>query len=96
MAQADSPQSFTQARRSAAASQVPLLLEFYHDDCEHCFEFKQELDTSRLLQSVMDSVIYYPLSVLSPEGDSLAEHYDVGSTYPVFVLMNSEAAVVKR
>lgn len=89
-------QLFEQAKKRAAAIGKPLMLEFHHDDCEHCAEFVHIADTSTSIQNALSSVIYLPLSVLTTEGDSLAEFYDVGHTYPVFIVMTSRAEEVKR
>lgn len=89
-------QSLDEAKQMAGVVGKPLLLEFYHEDCEYCAEFAADADTSRAINAILDSVVHYSLNVLSAEGDSLSDVYEVGYNYPVFIVMNSEGEVVKR
>jgi tetratricopeptide (TPR) repeat protein len=41
-------------------------------------------------------VIHYPINVLEGEGPELKEEYDVGNTYPVFILTNSDGEIITR
>jgi tetratricopeptide (TPR) repeat protein len=89
-------QSLDEARQMAEITGKPLLLEFYHEDCEYCADFAADADTSRAINAILDSVVHYSLSVLSEEGDSLSDVYEVGYNYPVFIVMNNKGEVVKR
>ncbi|MCK4606045.1 MAG: hypothetical protein KAU35_01990 [candidate division Zixibacteria bacterium] len=40
--------------------------------------------------------MHYNLNVESEEGEALVEKYDIGSTYPVFVLTTTDGDVIKR
>jgi tetratricopeptide (TPR) repeat protein len=44
----------------------------------------------------LKQVVHLPVNVLEGEGPELKEIYDVGSTYPVFILTNSEGEIITR
>jgi tetratricopeptide (TPR) repeat protein len=44
----------------------------------------------------LKSVIHFPINVEGEEGSVLSDVYKVGTTYPVFILMNSSGEIIKR
>lgn len=45
---------------------------------------------------MLKAVVYYTVNVEGEEGEGLVEKYDIGSTYPVFVLTTTDGDVIKR
>jgi len=88
--------TFSQAREISQNTGKPLLLDFYHDDCESCKMAAEEMDTSAVVKKALEKAVYLSLSVLETEGGQLADEYKVGNNYPVFILLNTAGDIVRR
>jgi tetratricopeptide (TPR) repeat protein len=89
-------ESIQQATRLSAQQGKPLLLEFYRSDCEYCERSEREAEQNSMVQAALRKVVHYHVNVKEGEGPELKERYQVGYTYPVFVLANSDGEPISR
>lgn len=54
------------------------------------------MDSLTDLRQALEAVVHVPLNVNEGEGETLADKYKVGNTYPVFILANSDGEVITR
>jgi len=95
-AHAQEDRTFEEVKAQAVREGKPLLLEFFRSDCEYCEKAKGAIEKEESIQSALEAVVYYPVNVLIGEGVQISEDYRVGTTYPVFILTNSNGDVIKR
>ena len=93
---AQEPESFDAAKSLSKIKNIPLLLEFERSDCEYCAQAAHELEQNTAIKSILANVIHLPINVLVGEGIELKKRYSIGTTYPVFVVTNSEGDVISR
>ena len=93
---AEDVDSFAQAKQRSALTGKPILLQFYHDDCEYCDQAAQDAKTDASLKLAFERVEHLHLGVLQDEGTNLATTYRVGDSYPVFILTDSAGRTMSR
>lgn len=89
-------ESLQQAKDLASAEGKPILLEFMREDCKHCAKARREAHEVPEVSQALEQVVHYMINVLVGEGGELKRKYDIGDTYPVFVLTNSGGDVINR
>jgi thioredoxin-related protein len=95
-AHAEDVETFAQAKQRSAQTGQPILLQFYHDDCEYCDLAAKDAKTDASLKLAFERVEHLHLGVLQGEGTSLAKTYRVGDSYPVFILADSAGRPMSR
>ncbi|MBU1317678.1 MAG: thioredoxin family protein [candidate division Zixibacteria bacterium] len=90
------PVTLDQAKAQSADTGKPILLEFFHKACEYCDEFEQDADTSAAIKNVLKSVVHLTVDAESDDGGRLADQYDVGSTFPVMILITRDEEIIRR
>jgi tetratricopeptide (TPR) repeat protein len=91
---AQTPANLEQVKKVANQSNKPILLEFFQPDCEFCQLAAQDFANNDTIKTLLQSVVYYPMDVNFPEGESLSTSYYVGNTFPVFVLCDSAGEII--
>jgi len=89
-------ETLAQAKQLSAQTGTPILLQFYHDDCEYCDQAARDAETDASLKLAFERVVHLRLGVLQSEGAALATTYRVGDYYPVFVLTDSAGHTMSR
>jgi tetratricopeptide (TPR) repeat protein len=89
-------ESLQQAKDLASSEGKPILLEFMREDCKHCAKARREAHEVPEVSQALDRAVHYMINVLESEGGELKQRYDIGDTYPVFVLTDSEGDVISR
>jgi len=89
-------ETLVQAKQLSAQTSKPILLQFYHDDCEYCDQVARDSETDASLKLAFGRVILLKLSVLQGEGAALAANYRVGDYFPVFILTDSAGHTLSR
>nr|MBN2277339.1 thioredoxin family protein [candidate division Zixibacteria bacterium] len=93
---AQTPRTLKMARFMAHKENKLILMEFYREDCEYCEKANQEAGQNPQMKQTLAKVMHLPLDVLRDEGGELARQYNVGTTYPVFILVNIDGDVISR
>jgi thiol-disulfide isomerase/thioredoxin len=88
--------SFAEAKRLSTDSGKPILFEFYHSDCEYCERSEREAQQNKNVVRALSQVVHYHCNVKEGDGVELSEKYDVGHTYPVFLLTDSTGEPIAR
>lgn len=96
VALADEATSLAEAKALSASTGKPILFEFYRSDCEYCERSEQEAQSNQNIQYALRSVIHYHCNVKDPDGVELSEKYEVGYTYPVFLLTDATGEPITR
>jgi tetratricopeptide (TPR) repeat protein len=91
---AQTPTNLEQAKRAANQSNKPILLEFFQPDCEFCQLAAQDFANNDTIKTLLQSVVYYPMDVNFPKGESLSTSYYVENIFPVFVLCDSSGDII--
>jgi thioredoxin-related protein len=89
-------ETLAQAKQLSAKTGKPILLQFYHDDCEYCDQAARDAETDASLKLAFERVVHLNLGVLQDQGAVLAATYRVGNYYPVFVLTDSTGNTISR
>lgn len=89
-------ETLAQAKQLSAETGKPILLQFYHDDCEYCDQAARDAETDASLKLAFERVVHLRLGVLQSPGTALAANYKVGDYYPVFILTDSAGHTISR
>jgi len=88
--------TLAEAKQLSTQTGKPILLEFFHDDCEYCDQAARDAETDASLKLAFARVVLFKLSVLQGQGTALAATYKVGDYYPVFILTDSAGHTISR
>ncbi|MFH2056856.1 MAG: thioredoxin family protein [bacterium] len=88
--------SFAEAKQLSAAGGLPILFEFYRSDCEYCERSEREAQSNESVKLALTRVVHYHCNVKDGEGIELSEKYEVGFTYPVFLLTDATGEPISR
>ena len=88
--------SFAEAKQLSATSGKPIFFEYYRSDCEYCERSEREAQQNINVVRALLQVVHYHCNVKEGDGVELAEKYDVGHTYPVFLLADSSGEPIAR
>jgi len=92
----DTAATFEQGKAWSADSGKPLLMEFVREDCSFCSKAAEDAASEEAVMHALDTVVHLPVDVFTEEGKVLKERYQVGSSYPVFILADSTGEVITR
>ena len=88
--------SLKEAERVATDSSKLILIDFELSDCPNCTVLRRDLDSDPLLAIALKTVVHLPVDVLSDQGKKLAERYEVGYNFPLFLLADNAGREIRR
>lgn len=93
---AQEAESLEHARSISATTGKPVLMEFVHTDCEYCQQAEREAESEGIIIEALKAVVLIMVNVTTEEGKRLKDEYQVGSTYPVYILTDHNGSIITR
>ncbi len=84
------------ARQASALSGKKILMEFYRESCEFCHKANEEFVSNPEIIAALKDVEHLKLNAREGEGYELAPKYEIGYSFPVFILCDSTGDVYYR
>jgi tetratricopeptide (TPR) repeat protein len=88
--------SMAEAKKEAERLNRPILIEFFHDDCEYCSLAAREAESEPLVKIALNTVVNLAVNIASEGAAPLIAQYQPGASFPVFILTNAGGDVIHR